>query len=386
VKRLLLGLILLLLLILYLPFTAEGAWGESVYPKDQEISSDLIKSNDKVIIEGTVKGDILAAGSTVRNAGHVTNDFLAVATYIHHTGRVEGNARLVGKDIIVDGIVEKNLSSLGYNLTFGTDSIIKGNLIAVGSDLSLNGKINGKVILRGDSVTIGAEIDKDVEIYANSLTLLPRAKFNGAVTYFGPKPATINSASKFSSPLVFNAIFIEKSWQTVSYRLLGLLLLALFAASLAPKVLLTSAQKLVHTPGRSFMFGILFFLLAPLLSLLLALFRTGRVTSLLLTVSVISFSVILFFFSQVLWGTVLGKLLWSMTASKFPLTVGPNLSAFLQTIIGTFLVGLVCQIPYLGILLSFSLMVSSCGLGLSTLFSDVRWKTSLHFGQRVKGA
>ncbi|HZW82265.1 MAG TPA: polymer-forming cytoskeletal protein [Candidatus Deferrimicrobium sp.] len=384
-KRLLLGLILLPLLILYLPSTAKGAWGESVYPKDQEISYDLIKANDKVIIEGTVKGDILAAGSTVRNAGHVTNDFLALATYIHHTGRVEGNARLVGKDIIVDGIIEKNLSSLGYKQTFGTDSMIKGNLISVGSVLSLNGKINGKVIIRGDSVTLGAEIDKDVEIYANSLTILPRAKFNGAVTYFGPKPATVNSASKFSSPLVFKEVYVEKPWQKVSYSILGLLLLALIAAGLAPKVLLTTAQKLVRTPGRSFGFGLLFFLLAPLSALLLALFRTGRVTALLLSVSVISLSVILFFFSQVLWGTVLGKLLWSVINSKFPLPVGPNLSAFLQTIIGTFLVGLACKIPYLGILLSFSLLVSCTGLGLSTLFSDVRWKTSLHFGQRVKG-
>ncbi len=383
-RPLYLALLLPLFLLLH-PFTAAGAWGEAVYPKGQEITQDLISANDKVIVESTVNGDMIAAGNTVRNSGHITNDFLALGWYIHHRGRVEGSSRLAASRMIIDGATERNLSAVGYKLDFSSDSIIRGNLTAVGANILFDGKAEGKLIVRAGVVTIGGEIGKDVEIYANSLTILPTAKFHGAVTYFGPKPAVVNPAAQFTSPLAYKPSS-GKPWQKLFYRMVRLLLLALLVAGLVPRGTIALAQKLVHLPGRNLLFGTGIFLCTPPLAFLLAWFRPGRLSATLLVTLFVSLSITGFFLAQVLWGAVVGRQLWGLAATKLGLpAVGPNTSVILQTTAGTLLVGLLCQIPYAGVILGVGLTASCCGLLCANLFKDVPWRQVLPTRQQAKG-
>ena len=371
------GLLSILLLLLYLPFALFGTRSDYLLPSDGVWEGDLLKATGKIIISGTVKGDAFAFGNTVRNPGQVTGDFLAAGSYIHHSGRLIGSARLLGRELFIDGVVERNLSAVGMKFTVNKDALIKGNLVFTGSDIDVAGRIQGGLLIRADSVVLGGIVQNDVEIYANSLKILPTAKFSGKVTYFGPKLADISTSATFDNPLVYKPLESPANpWQQARQSVVAILLLSVITSWLLPKHCLFISKKLIQRPGHNLLLGTLFAILCPILIALFFLVRAGWYSAgVLLSIS-LGLGISAVFLGQVAWGAVLGRLIWKFAEKKFSLPEWSQTPTIIvQTVSGTLLVAFFVQLPYVGYLLTLLFATTTLGVLIQQLFSNARWQS-----------
>lgn len=364
----------IIVFLLYISPVALFGWEQAVYPKDKVTETDLLKAGDKIINEGTIKGDMLVAGTTIRNQGHVSGDLLGLGSYIHQNGRVEGDGRLVGTEILIDGVSEKNLSLAGLRVNLGQESWVRGNFTAVADNIELYGKVEGNLVIKGNSVTLSGEFPKNVEIYANSLTILPRSKFGGSVTYFGKKPANVNSSATFATPLVKKPPISATGWKQVFESLIGLLVLAALVALLLPKSCTLMAKRLVEKPGQNFLSGLLFLLLTPVVLIGLFLLKVGSQSAMALLSAYMGLGSLSLFLAQITWGTAVGKLLWGIAGKTVALPAwGQTLTLLVQTLVGSLCFALLGLIPYAGIILQILMAIFTLGAMLTLGYSAARW-------------
>ncbi len=368
---------LIFVLLLYIsPLTLFG-WGNARLSSDQVFDQDVLKTADKVIVESMIKGDLLTAGATVRNQGHISGDMLAFGNYIQQSGRIEGDGRLIGTEMFLDGIIEKNLAAAGFQLTLDQAGQIKGNLDAIANSISLKGKVGGNVVVRGNAVTLAGEFGKNVEVYANSLTILPKAKFSGTITYFGAAAPTVSPAAAFTAPLTQRPpVSPVSSGRRMLLSLAGLLIFTAVAVSLLPQHVSALARRLTFRPARNFLSGLLFLLMAPPLTLGLFMIKPANYTAVGLLGAYLSLCLGAALLAQAVGGAALGRVLWETGAKRFKLPAwGPKLTLMVQALSGCILLGLVAQVPYLGITVLLLLTISSAGSMLSLLFAAGREKT-----------
>ncbi len=367
-------LLLIFVLLLYIsPLTLFGR-GNTRLSSDQVFEQDVLKTADKVIVESMIKGDLLAAGTTVRNQGHVTGDMLALGNYVQQSGRIEGDGRLIGTEMFLDGIIEKNLTAAGFQLSLDQAGHIKGNLDAIAYNISLLGKVDGNVVVRGNTVTLAGEFSKNVEVYADSLKILPKAKFNGGITYFGAAPPAVSASASFAAPLIHKpSVSSISSRHRLLLSLTGLLIFTAVTVSLLPQHVSTLARRLTRKPARSFLSGLLFLLMAPPLTLGLFIIKPGFYIAVALLGAYLSLYLGALLLAQAVGGAALGRFLWQAAAKRFSLPAwGPKPSLLVQTLTGCLLVGLIAHIPYLGIGVLLFLTVGSAGSMLSLLFATGR--------------
>jgi len=87
--------------------------------------------------------------------------------------RVTGAAALVGSErTTVDGLVEGSVTLVGDALAVGESGIVRGDLLAMGSDIRLAGSVAGKVTVIGDSLLIqpGAQLAGAIVACVGTLT------------------------------------------------------------------------------------------------------------------------------------------------------------------------------------------------------------------------
>ncbi|HWJ02385.1 MAG TPA: polymer-forming cytoskeletal protein, partial [Verrucomicrobiae bacterium] len=302
-------------------------------------------------------------------------DLLAAGSYILHSGRLDGSARLLGREIYIDGVIEKSLSGAGFKLDISKDSLIKGNLLVFGSNLSIDGKIEGQAVIRGDTVVLSGEITKDVEIYANKLSILPRAKFAGTVTYFGPQAAEVSSTAKFESPLVYKPMILEpKGWVQVLRHLSSVLILAALIGFLIPKRLMEMSKQLISGVKGNLLYGLAFLIVVPVVVSLLFLLRAGSPSAWVLLLGYIGLGTTVWLFAQIACGAMLGRLVWKLLERKLTLPLlGLNMTVLIQTVLGTLVVWLICQIPFFGNAVLLFMAVGTLGASFKQLLSGARW-------------
>lgn len=150
-------------------------------PADDVLADDLYAGAGRVVVAGTVEGDVVAAAfGEVRVQGRVDGDLLVAAPTVVVTGEVMGSIRglagqvrvatggVVGGDLAVtaglvaiDGDVDGEVLGVGVVTTVGGSS---GPLSVRGWSIDVTGTVDGEVRLLGRSVTIadGATVAGDV--------------------------------------------------------------------------------------------------------------------------------------------------------------------------------------------------------------------------------
>lgn len=365
----------MIFLVLFFGPVALLCWHDTILPPGKVVNSDLIKAGDKVIIDSDINGDSYVFGSTLRSESTLRGDLLALANDVIHNGKLSGSARLAGRNIFIDGIIEKNLSALAVNLTMNQGSHVKGNLVAVGSHVKILGQVDGSLVVRGDEVSLAGEVGKDVKIYANKLIILPRAKFNGNITYYGPVSPIVKAPAAFSQPLVYKQVNRSSSPLVSLLKILaaGLILAAILVA-LLPKYCSDVADNLVKQPGRNALLGSSFILLIPPLAAMLFHFTVGSAIAFVLLGLYIGLITIALWFGVVTWGTALGEVLRRQCANLLSLDAkDARIIFWLKTLLGSLIICLLGEIPYFGPCLIVVLAIMTLGSLLSLLFNAAGW-------------
>lgn len=309
------------------PAAAEERSGGTILVEEGEtITEDLTAVGGTLIVRGTVEGDVSAFTGNVFIDGEVTGNLDAFS----------GNVR-------INGTVNGDVGAFGGNVVLADNGRIGGTLEAAAGNVILNGEI-------GDSATIGA----------GTITVGPTAVINGDLTYDGEltqaQGASVAGQVSQSDDLAVGPQepFLP-TWFGVVYGLLVNLLLGAVLLLVFPAFSREVAGKASGDPLRSAGVGLLLLIAIPIALFLIALTVVGIPLSL---TGVLVFLLLL-------W---LSGVYGAYSVGTWLLSLADTDNRWLALAVGVLVVAVLSQIPILGGLVQFVVLL----LGFGALALNLR--------------
>ncbi|WP_266079112.1 bactofilin family protein [Haladaptatus caseinilyticus] len=328
-------LIVVVLLLATFPATATAeqtrTGGIVVIERGETVNGDLTATAGSVVVRGTINGDLTAF------AGNVL---------VARTGTVGGNVSALAGNVRIEGAIGGNVETGGGNFVLARTGTIRGMLEGGAGYSLLAGTVGGDVQITSETLEVAgtASIGGNLVYDAETFERVPGASIEGTVRQdesmanVGPAPV----------PRVPN--WIGTLYGFFVNLLLGAVLLAVF-----PTFSDGVAERARSTPLLSAGVGLLLLILVPIVLVVFAITIIGIPISILGA----------FLFVILLWvGTVYG----SFTLGVWLLSLADEANRWLALLVGLLVVALVNQIPILGGLIQFVVLL----LGLGALAMAVR--------------
>lgn len=413
------GLVLALLILLVpAAFAQESRGGDSVIIEAGEVvPDDLYVAGGRIVINGTIQGDLIAMAQDVVINGTVEGDVLVMAQSVSVQGEVQDDARVMAFLVALgrDGKVGDDLVGGGFSLETAVGSQIGGGVAFFGFQALLDGDVAGDVRFAGNSLELNGAVGGDVKAEVGSeqdtgpsptqfmpqmpktavvppgLTIGKEASIGGDLTYKAPEPADVQ-ANKVSGTTEFEQIVqpeAEKQEESVSQKALGtgwsalqkwvtLIIIGFVLLKITPIFLTSLAATLQEKPWPSLGWGAIWYFGIPILAFVLAgvavflmfifgLIKLGTISlgvglltgAILVLVFVVLFLIYLYL-TKIVVGYALG--LWILQKLNSGLAEKP----IWPLVLGSLIVIILISLPYLGGLLN--LLIALFGLGTLWLY------------------
>jgi cytoskeletal protein CcmA (bactofilin family) len=310
--------------------------------------------------------DFMGAGRTVTITGEVRDNALAFGQSVMlDEGRIDGDFLAMGEIVLIDGEVAGDVYAGCKELRVTSRGVIHGNLYIGAETVIIDGLVTG--ILQGgaNTIRINSELGGgDIDIgRSGKFVLGPDAHINGDLRYRASSEAEIHETTTLTGEFEFSPYapgaygkggFSLKFflWSWVAAMIVGLVLL-----KIAGSWMRASAASLSDNAAQAFVWGALFFLVTPLVALLV-----------MITVIGVPLGII----SAVVYGLAiyLASLPLSLWLGDWILRkVGrPAPGAFLSLSLGLLIYNILGAIPWLGPVIVMGTLI----LGLGAMFLGCR--------------
>lgn len=157
------------------------------------IDDDLYAWGEDFTMEGTINGDLTAGAMDAKIYGQISKAVNISGFKILYAGRCGGAYRSCAYEQTLDGIVGGSAVALGYSIELGKGAVVEHDFWAAGMKVRLDGLVKGKVWARATNIIITGQINGDVEIHSENLTIQPPAIISGNLTYFSDNPPSIDT-------------------------------------------------------------------------------------------------------------------------------------------------------------------------------------------------
>ncbi len=147
------------------------------------LQDDFYALGGTIIIDGYVGGDLFALGQDFTCDGEIGGSANVWAESFHHRGKTAGSLRAGGMRVLVDGFVGRSLMAIGSEIRVGPRAAIRRDVYALGNRAHLAGTVMGDLAFRGGSIDISGQIDGDVHLDCEQISIVPPAVIKGNVTY-----------------------------------------------------------------------------------------------------------------------------------------------------------------------------------------------------------
>lgn len=278
-----------------------------------DLRDDTYRAGDLLVIEEIVQDDVLAAGRSIIVRGDVGGDVQAAGQSIRIEGNVAGDVRLAGSDVELGGnigssaivfagsvYVPEGTTISGSLVIFAgsvtVDGTVQGNLHVEGDSIRINGRVLGSTIARGARIEANGSFTGEATLAAESLTLGDRATFASDSRYWR-REGELQPTQRGTGTLTFDSSLqrVKPEWERKPANAFSavagaLTLFSLFSAALTIGVLqfvtktmfTESAKRLRRSPSASLLWGLLYFIVTPVVALLLFITLIGIPLSLAL--------------------------------------------------------------------------------------------------------
>lgn len=346
---------------------AETASSELVIITEGETTEgDLYATGVRVLIEGTVDGDLIAfAAEDVTITGQVTGSVLAVAPVVAIEGEVAGSVRVAANDLGVTGTIDRDLVGAVFSAVLDPTSEVGGDVLLWALTVSAGGAIGGDLGGTQRRLALEGNIGGDVDVTVGRLTVTGPLRVEGDLGYRSGVEASGLDEADVGGVVVHKAPVAPN----IRVRALGVVARVLTIVALTTIAMLVAwgwpgrtrtAADLVRTQAfRSWGNGILL-MLSPLLF--------GGVAALIAGLAPASASLPLLAIFVPLVLLTLGVVLILSLVAGIPavLAIGDTLGRrrwgmYGSILFGSLVVGIVWLIPFLGWLVV--LLVLPTGLG-----------------------
>ncbi|MFQ6092597.1 MAG: hypothetical protein ACE5OR_07945 [bacterium] len=311
------------------------------------LNENLYFGGRRLKIEGVVEGDIIAGAQKVFIRGRVANDVNVGAEEIEVEGTVGDDLRAFGRTVIVAGRVEGDILAFAAEVDICREAVVLGNLYVGAGEVIIDGQVQGSVRGGGGRITIAGHVGKDVDVkIGDELTLSPRARIDGDLTYSAKRAASLPDRDVVRGEVSFNRVWKEKrKWHLPSSFGLIWQVLCLVGALVVGLVLVTldkSHARAVVAAMRtdslkSIGLGFALLILVPILVILSVVF----IISIPLGFIALLLYLVAFYVAKIYTGMFIGDSVLRSLGHETP-------SLYLSLLLGLALLYLLFNVPYIG--------------------------------------
>lgn len=276
---------------------------------DQPKEDDFHAIGGKISIQENIDGDVVIVGGDVKIQGDMEQDLMVAAGSLNVNGNVGDDLRVFGGEVKLYGNVKDDVIVRGGKLFIAQDAVIGGDLIVLrAGSVQMNGVIEGNTFIRGGIVKLNGihrgdlkvqagilefagQAEGQSQLAAKKISIQTTAEFRGDIDYW-QKSGILNEDQiahtgkitqdpelKFNfRPVGVLPTLFGDSNETVRIDLVRFLssLLILFLILMGGNRLLKeTAQAQNRHWLRTGSIGLMFFILTPILAIVLALTLIG---------------------------------------------------------------------------------------------------------------
>jgi cytoskeletal protein CcmA (bactofilin family) len=326
------------------------------------VDDSLAVAGDVVAVDGTVTGNLFAAGHRVILRGRVKGDLMAVAERVEIEGTVDGNVFTLGGTVLVRGSVGRSAHCAADTIRLDPSGRVDGDTVGFAKTIDLDGHVGRDLVAFAGMTNVRGDVGRNVSVRTRRLHLEAAAKIGGNLLARVRDAAAVqvDEGAIVSGKTETRLIPKEKSRYTrVGFYVWKLIwLAAAFLVGLALHALLPGLFP-ARLPGsvallRAAGLGFVALVVVPAAALLLMLTLIGLPAGLL----ILGLWLAGLYFAQILVATLVGRG-FLQKADAPPASITPVL------LVGLVFVAVSVNLPYVGGLVRFVVLV--LGLGLAVI-------------------
>jgi hypothetical protein len=361
--RAILGLISLMLLFVVPGYSLDvrkpdKGRGSVMVAAGETVDDTLIVFGDSVDINGTVTGDLIAFARRVNIQGTVQGNIFGFGAKLDFTGNVDGDIFAFAQTILADGRIGKNLWGFAQTLTVGRNIKLDNDAMLFGTNLYINGDVGRDITAFSASLDVGSKIGRDLSssggyiavhapsVIGRNLNIKVSDKkqvhIDSGVTIGGKKNVEIEKppASKYAT----FSFYGKEALGIVAKFIMGLLLFLIFPKAGRPS--LSSVRALFTSGGIGFLVAVA----TPIAAIILAITLIGIPIGLV----AIGLWLLGLYLAKIIIAKCIGNAILGAKADRLSTTA-------LALIIGLVIVIVAVNLPYIGSILNFVLILIGVG-------------------------
>ncbi len=331
----------------------------------ETIDDTLVVAAESVVVEGTITGSLIAVGQSIDIAGSVGGNVVTFAEDINIRGDVAGSVIGGSSAFSINGAtINGDAWVAGESVTLGSGSSILKNATFAGESVSVEGTVTKDLTALCENVELNGTVGADLEAFAGRLRLLSNANVAGNVRFrtededrlYRADSAQVGGTIEFldmPDEMQPRNEYTELEfylWQIA--QLIGAFLVGWVLLTLVPSLGRLSIGAGVEGL-KSAGVGLLALISVPIAALIIAITLIGIPIALIL----VGVWMLGLYLTQIVVGSAIGRMLM------------PENDSVPQTlIVGLLLVTVVVNLPFIGGIIGFVLMILGLGLLVQYLF------------------
>jgi hypothetical protein len=274
----------LILSLLCLPIGVVAQEAGDTIVKQGRITEDLYLAGGTIDMLADVDGDVIAAGGQINIDQSVSGDILVAGGNISIRARVGDDVRAMGGNITVSGAVGDEAVIAGGNVLISPTATVGGRALLGGGNVRIEGKVGKGVKAAGNRVVIDGDVTGDVELFAETVEIGPRAMIRGNLTYHSREEAKIASTATITGAVTHERFDVKDKMHErsrvfhpvaklalyITLMVTGIVLFLLF-----PATSVGAARTVNESPWKSLGLGFAILAATPLVVVLLCVSFVG---------------------------------------------------------------------------------------------------------------
>jgi hypothetical protein len=344
---------------------AENRLGSVTVASGETVDDTLVVFANSVNINGTITGDLVAFARQVNVQGSVQGNVIVFGQKLDFTGDVGGDILAFGQTILADGRIGQNLWVFGQTITVGRGVRLDKDATLFGQYTFINGDVGRDVTAYSNTLDVGSKVGRNLNFVGGALMIHPPSTIG----------RNLSSMTKSEKEVQIDPAVIIGGKKNVGF----------FKAQASQYRTLGFYTKQAFRIGAGFFMGLLLYWIVPGMrciscSTMRALLSSGGigfliavaapVAAIILAITLIGIPIALLV--TVLWllGLYLAKIVIAKCIGSAILGASDNglSSTLLPLLIGLIIVIIAVNLPYIGGILNFLLMLIGFGALAMTVY------------------
>ena len=338
---------------------------------DETIDDSLVVFADSVDVRGTITGDLIAFARRINVPGSVHGNIITFGQNVDIPGKVDGDIFGFAQSIRTNGEVGKNLWAFAQDITIEPEAKLGQNATMFATNINVDGHVGQDVTAFGAIHDISGSIGRNVNIRGQQISVQNTSTIGGDLNARVNLEKRVQIHPDASIQGETNVELVKKEEGISKYmkigfyfrqllRIVGAFLMGLLLFWLLPGLKhapLSSVRRLLASGGIGFLAAVA----TPIAVIIIAITVIGLPIALV----TLAFWLLALYLSKI----VIGRYIGSTLLGNGKNTMG---STALSLLIGITIIVVAINLPYIGGILNFLLILIGLGALLITAYRMFR--------------